>query len=180
MRFFKVFLIGLLLLLVGSNFSLATDPASEIKLDIKEFKLKNGMLFLVVERPTTPQVACRVAIRAGSALEETGRTGIAHLLEHMMFKGTKNFGTLDLEKDMELQQRIEAAYQVVLAEQQKRDPDQELIREKLAEMDTLRAEVHKIYVPQAFSSQLGKNGAVGVNAFTSKDQTQYVGAIGYA
>ena len=177
MRFFKVFLIGLLLLLVASNFSLATDPASETKLDIREFKLKNGMLFLVVERPTTPQVACRLAIRAGSALEETGRTGIAHLLEHMMFKGTKNFGTLDLEKDMELQQRIEAAYQVVLAEQQRRDPDQELIREKLAEMDTLRAEVHKIYVPQAFSSQLGKNGAVGVNAFTSKDQTQYVMSV---
>jgi len=46
MRFFKGFLIGLLLLLVASNFSLATDPASEIKLDIKEFHLKNGILFL--------------------------------------------------------------------------------------------------------------------------------------
>jgi len=131
MRFFKAFLIGLLLLLVGSNFCLATDPGSEIKLDIKEFHLKNGMLFLIVERPTTPQVACRVAIRAGSALEETGKTGIAHLLEHMMFKGTKNFGILDPEKDMELQEQIEAAYQAVLAEQQKRDPDQKLIRKGL-------------------------------------------------
>jgi len=177
MRFFKAFLIGLLLLLVGSNFCLATDPGSEIKLDIKEFQLKNGMLFLIVERPTTPQVACRVAIRAGSALEEAGKTGIAHLLEHMMFKGTKNFGTLDPEKDMELQEQIEAAYQVVIAEQQKRDPDQELIREKLAEMHTLRTEVQKVYVPQAFSSQLGKNGAVGVNAFTTKDQTQYVMSV---
>jgi predicted Zn-dependent peptidase len=177
MRFFKGFLIGLMLLLVAANFSLATDPASEIKLDIKEFHLKNGMLFLIVERPTTPQVACRVAIRAGSALEETGKTGIAHLLEHMMFKGTKNFGILDPEKDMELQEQIEAAYQAVLAEQQKRDPDQKLIREKFAEMDRLRAEVQKIYVPQAFSSQLGKNGAVGVNAFTTKDQTQYVMSV---
>jgi predicted Zn-dependent peptidase len=99
------------------------------------------------------------------------------LLEHMMFKGTKNFGTLDPKKDVELQQRIETAYQVVLAEQQKRDPDRELIREKLAEMDTLRTEVQKIYVPQAFSSQLGKNGAVGVNAFTTKDQTQYIMSV---
>ncbi|NVM26251.1 MAG: insulinase family protein, partial [Desulfobacterales bacterium] len=177
MRLFKAFLIGLLLALVASNLSLATDPASEIRLDIKEFQLKNGMLFLIVERPTTPQVACRVAIRAGSALEETGKTGIAHLLEHMMFKGTKNLGTLDPERDMELQEQIEATYQAVLAEQQRRDPDQELIRERLAEMDTLRAEVQKIYVPQAFSSQLGKNGAVGVNAFTTKDQTQYVMSV---
>lgn len=176
MRFFKVLLIGLLLL-VTWNVCLATDSASEIKLDIKEFQLDNGMLFLVVERPVAPQVACRVAIRAGSALEQAGKTGIAHLLEHMMFKGTKNFGTLDPKKDMELQERIEVAYQVVLAEQQKRDPDRELIGEKLAEMDALRTEVQKIYVPQAFSSQLGKNGAVGVNAFTTKDQTQYMMSV---
>ncbi|UCH00304.1 MAG: insulinase family protein, partial [Deltaproteobacteria bacterium] len=177
MRFFKAFVFGLLLLAVASNSCLAADSAPEIKIDVKEFQLTNGMLFLIVERPTTPQVACRVAIRAGSALEETGKTGIAHLLEHMMFKGTKNFGTLDPEKDRELQGRIEAAYQTVLAEQQRRDPDQDLIREKLAEMDTLRTEVQKIYVPQAFSSQLGKNGAVGINAFTTKDQTQYVMSV---
>ena len=176
MRLFKSLLIGLLLL-VTWNLCLATDLVSEIKLDIKEFQLDNGMLFLVVERPATPQVACRVAIRAGSALEEAGKTGIAHLLEHAMFKGTKNFGTRDPKKDEERQQRIEAAYQVVLAEQQKRNPDRELIADKLAEMDALRTKVQEIYVPQAFSSQLGKNGAVGVNAFTTKDQTQYMMSV---
>ena len=176
MRLFKAFLIGLLVLF-ASNVCLATDLVSEIKLDVKEFQLDNGMLFLVVERPATPQVACRLAIRAGSALEQAGKTGIAHLLEHMMFKGTKNFGTRDPQKDTELQQRIEAAYQVVLAEQRKRNPDRELISNKLAEMDALRTEVQKIYVPQAFSSQLGKNGAVGVNAFTTKDQTQYIASV---
>jgi predicted Zn-dependent peptidase len=135
------------------------------------------MLFLIVERPATPQVACRVAIRSVSALEEAGKSGIAHMLEHMMFKGTENFGTLDPKKDAELQQRIEAAYQVVLTEQGKRDPNRKLITDKLAEMEALRAEVQKIYVPQAFSSQLGKNGAVGVNAFTTKDQTQYIASV---
>jgi len=176
MRFFKALLIGLLVLFT-SNLCLAADLVSEIKLDIKEFHLDNGMLFLVVERPATPQVACRVAIRAGSALEEAGKSGIAHLLEHMMFKGTKNYGTRNPKKDMELQQRIEAAYQVVLAEQGKRDPNRKVITDKLAEMEALRTEVQKIYVPQAFSSQLGKNGAVGVNAFTTKDQTQYMMSV---
>ncbi len=156
---------------------LAEDPTQDIKLSVKEFTLKNGMLFLIVERPTAPQVACRVAIRAGSALEQTGKSGIAHLLEHMMFKGTKNFGTLDVKKDQELQEKIEAAYQVILAEARKRKPDQMLIKTKLAEMDSLRREVQKIYVPQAFSSQLGRNGAVGVNAFTSKEQTQYMASV---
>ena len=94
-----------------------------------------------------------------------------------MFKGTKNFGTTDSKKDIELQERIEAAYQVILEEKNKRHPDKGLIQTKLAEMDRLRQQVQKIYVPQAFSSQLGRNGAVGVNAFTTPDQTQYTVAV---
>ena len=169
--------ISALLLFLTASACLAAGSTVDIRLDVKEFQLENGMLFLVVERPATPQVAARLAIRAGSALEENGRTGIAHLLEHMMFKGTKNFGTLDVAKDAKLQQQIEAAYQTILSEQQKRSPDEKIIQEKRAEMEKLRAEVQKIYVPQAFSSQLGKIGAVGVNAFTSKDQTQYIASV---
>jgi predicted Zn-dependent peptidase len=158
-------------------FCYANSGPDEPSVEVKEFRLRNGMQFLLVERHTTPQVACRLAIRAGSALEEQGRTGIAHLLEHMMFKGTSNFGTLNPERDRELQDKIESAYQIIAAEQQKRKPDETLIRAKLSEMETLRREVQEIYVPQAISSQLGRNGAVGVNAFTSKDQTQYMASV---
>ena len=157
--------------------SSANEPSYRIGLDVKEFKLANGMLFLVIERPSMPQIACRLAIRAGSALETTGKTGIAHMLEHMMFKGTQNFGTIDLKKDLALQREIEDAYQIVLAESINRNPNRELIKEKIAFMNKKRLEVQKIYVPQAFSTQLGKNGAVGVNAFTSMDQTQFMMSI---
>lgn len=177
MRFVQYLIKTILLLLFIASISPASTSPVDIQLNVKEFQLENGMLFLVVERPATPQVAVRLAIRAGSALEETGRTGIAHLLEHMMFKGTRNFGTLDVAKDARLQQQIEAAYQSILNEQQKRSPDQNRIRQKRAEMQKLRAEVQKIYVPQAFSSQLGKIGAAGVNAFTTKDQTQYITSV---
>lgn len=176
MRSYKLIFLTIMLL-VSSGHALAEDSTYEFNLDVKEFQLENGMQFLVVERPATPQVAVRLAIRAGSALEETGKTGIAHLLEHMMFKGTKNFGSLDYKKDEQLQAGIEAAYQTVLEEQRKRNPDQALTEKKRAEMNDLRTEVQKIYVPQVFSSQLGRNGAVGVNAFTSKDQTQYVASV---
>jgi predicted Zn-dependent peptidase len=173
----KIFTLSMILLLLcGGNFA-AGDTSFDLNINVQPFTLDNGMLFLVVERPATPQVAVRLAIRAGSALEETGKTGIAHLLEHMLFKGTKNFGSLDHKKDFELQNRIEAAYQVVLGEQKKRQPNSALIEKKTAEMEALRREVQKIYVPQAFSAQLGKNGAVGVNAFTTKDQTQYVASV---
>ncbi|MGD2268812.1 MAG: pitrilysin family protein [Desulfobacterales bacterium] len=174
MRFLKQLFVGSCLLLFVASSSLAGNSFSDIQITVKEFQLENGMLFLVVERPTTPQVACRLAIRAGSALEDVGKTGIAHMLEHMMFKGTKNFGTRDVEKDLALQEKIDSAYQAVGREQQKRHPNKEFIRKKLEEMERLRAEVQKIYVPQAFSTQLARNGAVGVNAFTTKDQTQYI------
>ncbi|MGD8524306.1 MAG: pitrilysin family protein, partial [Desulfobacterales bacterium] len=187
MRFFKQIAIWFFLavLFVTSGLradsaladSVKKDSAVKLNLEVQEFRLKNGMLFLIVERHATPQVACRLAIRAGSALEKSGKTGIAHMLEHMLFKGTKNFGTLDHEKDGVLQKQIEAAYQAILREQEKRNPDRDKIDKKRAEMDALRAEVQQIYIPQAYSSQLGKNGAVGVNAFTTKDQTQYMVSV---
>ena len=176
MRSYIVIFLTISLLIFSGN-ALAAESVYDLNIEVKEFQLENGMLFLVVERPATPQVAVRLAIRAGSALEETGKTGIAHLLEHMMFKGTKNFGSLDYNKDEQLQARIEAAYQTILEEQIKRNPDRALIEKKNAEMNDLRLEVQKNYEPQVFSSQLGRNGAVGINAFTSKDQTQYVASV---
>jgi predicted Zn-dependent peptidase len=161
------------LTLILSVPSLAGETPLKLNLDVKEFRLKNGMLFLIVERHAAPQVACRVSIRAGSALEESGKTGIAHMIEHMMFKGTKNFGTTDPARDQKLQQEIEAAYQAILLEENKRNPDRRLIEGKQAEIERLRRDVQKIYVSQAFSLQMSMNGAVGINAFTSKDETQY-------
>jgi len=172
---FGITLLAAALVITGA--ANASDPGTQLKLDVKEFTLGNGMMFLVVERPATPQVAVRLAIRAGSALEERGKTGIAHLLEHMMFKGTKNFGSTDYGQDAELQARIDAAYEAVRTEEAKRQPDANVIRERRAEMEQLRLEAQKLYIPQVFSSQLGKNGAVGVNAFTSPDQTQYIASV---
>ena len=171
-RMIIAWLFALVVIPAGAN-----EPTPKLNLDVKEFRLDNGMLFLVVERPTVPQIACRLAIRAGSALEEAGKTGIAHLLEHMMFKGTKNFGSLDPEKDRQLQEAIEQAFQEILTEKRQRTPDTKQIRKNQAQMAELRKEVQQIFVPQVFSSQLGKNGAVGINAFTSKDQTQYIASV---
>ena len=177
MRLHKIFGLSIILLVFAGTVHGVTDTAYDLNIDVKGFQLENGLQVLVVERPATPQVACRLAIRAGSALEQAGKTGIAHLLEHIMFKGTKNFGTLDYKMDQQLQDQIEAAYQSILSEQNKRHPDSELIKKKQAEMNELRLKVQEIYEPQTFSSQLGKNGTVGVNAFTTKDQTQYIASV---
>ncbi|MGD9243194.1 MAG: insulinase family protein, partial [Desulfobacterales bacterium] len=70
-----------ILLLTASVHGSRAHASLETNIGVEEFTLDNGMLFLVVNRPAMPQVAVRLAIRAGSALEETGKTGIAHLLE---------------------------------------------------------------------------------------------------
>ncbi len=171
-RLLKIFVISVVWSLLGNPLMVqAGEPATNIA--VEQFELANGMRFLVVERPAVPQISFRLAIRAGSALEEAGQTGIAHLLEHMLFKGTKNFGSRDWQVDQALQGKIDAAYQVIQAEQAKREPDQTLIAEQQEKMAALRQQVQQIYQPQAFSSQLGKNGGVDINAFTSRDQTQY-------
>ena len=110
MRIIKIIIQTLIILLLTGEVFAVADTTDDININVQTFQLDNGMLFLVVERPATPQVACRLAIRAGSALEDTGKTGIAHLLEHMLFKGTKNFGSLDHMKDQELQIRIFAMF----------------------------------------------------------------------
>ena len=171
-RLLKILVISVVWSLLGTPLvAQASETATNIA--VEQFELANGMQFLVVERPAVPQISFRLAIRAGSALEETGQTGIAHLLEHMLFKGTKNFGSIDWQTDQTLQEEIDAAYQVIKAEQAKREPNQEVITTQREKMATLRQNVQAIYQPQAFSSQLGKNGGVGINAFTTRDQTQY-------
>ncbi len=168
--------LGVLLILVGALGAAAGTEALP-GLAVQEFTLPNGMLFLVVERHTTPQVAVRLAIRAGSALEDAGRTGLAHLVEHMLFKGTRNFGSRDFRRDAEIQERIDALFEELRAEEARRHPDRERIRRLGEEMERLRLEAQGLYIPQVFSTQLGKNGAVGVNAFTNTDQTQYVASV---
>lgn len=168
-----VFCLAATMGLGGFNSAIAANPAAKVQVDVESFTLPNGMLFLVVNRPELPQVACRLTIKAGSTFESAGNTGIAHMLEHMLFKGTKNFGTTDLKQDLNLQRRIEAAYQQILYEENKPEPDQAKIALTRGEMADLREQARAIYVPNAVFMQLGKNGANNLNAMTSSDWTIY-------
>jgi hypothetical protein len=66
---------------------------------VTEFELDNGMKFIVVERHEAPVAFCAVAFKVGAIYERPGITGISHLLEHMLFKGTETVGTKDYEAE---------------------------------------------------------------------------------
>jgi len=159
---------------------------------VKEHTLSNGMRLLMVERHDKPTVSTAWIVRAGSANEKPGMTGVAHLFEHMMFKGSKTIGTTNIARDME----INAAQDQLQAEIRKeetilrkkelageiadmRDPKARSPRhQKLVDdMAKLEKEQQELLVKDEFSKIYTQAGGTGLNAFTYQDATCYVQTV---
>jgi predicted Zn-dependent peptidase len=94
MRLKQQFLVGLLTCaLLATSSTLAVPKAGSVHVDFKETKLKNGLRVITVEDHSAPVIALDITYNVGSRNERQGRTGFAHLFEHMMFKGSENVGT---------------------------------------------------------------------------------------
>ncbi len=93
------FLIASLCLLVLVAGLVSTALAQTLEDKVTEFELDNGMKFIVVERHEAPVAFCAVAFKVGAIYERPGITGISHLLEHMLFKGTETIGTKDYKAE---------------------------------------------------------------------------------
>ena len=99
MRLKQQFLIGLLTCaLLATSGTLAVPKAGSVHVDFKETKLKNGLRVITVEDHSAPVIALDITYNVGSRNERQGRTGFAHLFEHMMFKGSENVGTGSISK----------------------------------------------------------------------------------
>ncbi len=95
------------LTVIGFLASISIVLAAEVTLDAKEHVLENGMKILMIQKSGVPQVVCHVYYKVGSINERPGITGIAHLHEHMMFKGTKMMGVSDFEADAAIDRKID-------------------------------------------------------------------------
>lgn len=155
---------------------------------VSEFTLENGMTFLVAPRKDSATALCGFAARVGSANERPGITGLAHLFEHLLFKGTRTIGTTNAERDLEIiaaQERVKDAMRAedrAIRERVRRgeidDPASpaarsERYRELEAEFERLVREQRRVLVPDEFDRLLSEAGAADVNAFTSEDMTVY-------
>ncbi|MCM2358351.1 MAG: insulinase family protein [Geobacteraceae bacterium] len=142
---------------------------------VREHTLNNGMKLLLVERHTSPTVAAWIRFRVGSVDERSDERGLAHLLEHMLFKGTRTLGTTDYAAEKRILDKIEETAQLLMVEQAKRGQgDRARIAGLKKELDRLEAEAGKYVVKEEFSIIYAKNGGSGYNAFTSKDGTTYL------
>nr|WP_246525464.1 pitrilysin family protein [Geomobilimonas luticola] len=153
----------------------ATANAAGLEEKVREHTMKNGMKLLLVERHSSPTIAAWIRFRVGSVDERSDERGLAHLLEHMLFKGTTTLGTKDYAAEKPLLDKIEATAVQLMDEKAKREKgDPARIASLKKELGQLEAEAAKFVVKEEFAEIYAKNGGSGYNAFTSKDGTTYL------
>ena len=149
--------------------------------DLKSFEqrittkvLPNGLTIVICERPEAPVFSFSTFIDAGDVNDPSGQSGLAHMFEHLAFKGTSEIGTTDYEAEKTALAKVEAANSAYEAEYLKsvgRDP------KKLADLQKAvkdaEDEARKFVIPNQFTDVAERNGATGVNASTALDETKY-------
>ena len=162
--------------------------AEKPRIEVQELTLPNGMRFLLFERHESPTVAAGWLAHVGSVNEREGITGISHLFEHMMFKGTRTIGTKDIQADLRIIDEQEK-----IQDEMRRE--MELMREKLrhGEIDDLQkpeswtphyrelqkrfdelvAQQRQIIIKDQMDQIYTKNGGENLNAMTTEDFTLY-------
>ncbi|MEZ4485804.1 MAG: pitrilysin family protein [Syntrophotaleaceae bacterium] len=162
---------ALLLLFVGVP-SLQGATLAE---KVQEHTCANGLKLLVVERPGAPVFSAYLTVGVGAVHETSSGRGVAHLLEHLRFKGTTTIGTRDYQQELPLLEAIEETGDAI--DRARRQPDEAdaqrvaALEQKLTE---LQQRHRQLVVKDEFSQIYARNGGVGYNAFTSKDLTSYL------
>ena len=138
-------------------------------LNVREYTLKNGLkVFMSVYRDA-PRIQTYIAVRAGSKNDPKETTGLAHYLEHMLFKGSHQLGTTDWEREKVELQKIENLYEVY------RKTTGEAERAEIYhQIDSISYVASTIAIANEYDKSMSAIGSQGTNAFTSNDYTMYV------
>src|SRR5690606_20209624 len=139
---------------------------------VRIYTLKNGLKVYLSDYKIAPRIQTCRAVRAGGKNDPADNTGLAHYLEHMMFKGTSDFGTLDWEKERVLLDSIESMFQHyrTLTNPAERKSYYRLI-------DQVSNEASRYAIPNEYDRMVSALGAQGTNAYTTEDRTVYINDI---
>ncbi|HEY0244043.1 MAG TPA: pitrilysin family protein, partial [Mucilaginibacter sp.] len=177
----KLFLLGLLFLAVtklsaqnniawkqatsgGYTYKYVTgDPTHS-----RFYTLKNGLTVILSPTTKQPRIQAYIAVKAGSKTDPSNHTGLAHYLEHMMFKGTDKYGSLDWAKEKPYLDKIDDLY-----EQYNSTKDEDKRKEIYKEIDKTSGEAAKFAIANEYDKMMTSMGGQGSNAFTSLEQTVY-------
>ena len=141
-------------------------------LNVRIYTLKNGLKVYLSQYKNAPRIQTQIAVKAGGKNDPANNTGLAHYLEHIMFKGSSDFGTLDWKKESTYLDSIESmfAHYGTLA-----DPTQRTDYYKL--IDKVSNEASQFAIPNEYDKMLSEMGAQGTNAYTTEDRTVYINDI---
>jgi len=144
-------------------------------LDVKEHVLGNGMKILMIPKPGVPRVVCHIYFKVGSINEKPGITGLAHIHEHMMFKGTEMMGVTDFAKDEAIDKQIDEVMDQIYREKYwKADGgDKAKLAELQKQADALIASEKPYIIKDDLWTLYMKNGGTALNASTGNENTGY-------
>ena len=132
------------------------------------YTLKNGLNVVLSVNKKEPRIAAQIAVRTGSTNDPADHTGLAHYLEHLLFKGTDKFGTLDWAKEKPLLDQIDGLY-----EQYNKTTDPEKRKEIYKEIDRISGEASKFSIANEYDKLMASIGSQGTNAHTWVEETVY-------
>ena len=138
------------------------------------YTLDNGLKVYLTSYDDAPRVQTNIAVRAGSKNDPADATGLAHYLEHMLFKGTNVYGTLDYKKEAPMLDKIEALYEDYRSYEMSDTKNRERI---WADIDSISGEAAKYAIANEYDKMVSGLGAKGTNAYTSFEKTVYINDI---
>ena len=138
-------------------------------LQVREYTLDNGLKVFMSVYKDAPRIQTYIAVRAGSKNDPSETTGLAHYLEHMMFKGSQKLGTSDWEREKVELDKIEALYEVY-----RRTTDDAKRAAIYHQIDSISYLASTIAIANEYDKSMTAIGSEGTNAFTSNDYTMYV------
>ena len=157
-------------------FALFIGQASAATLEerVVEHRLANGITLILMERHQAPIVAVNLTYRVGGVHEHNGITGVAHLYEHMAFKGSRTIGVTDAAREQPVLEELDRLAEAITAEKARRpaaDPTRlAALRKQFTEVE---ATADGFVVPSELATLYQRHGGVGLNATTGKDLTRY-------
>lgn len=139
-----------------------------------EFTLDNGLKFLVLERHEVPVVSFYIHADVGAVDEVKGITGLAHLFEHLAFKGTKTIGTKNYDAEAKAMARMDELFDAIKAERRKAEPNQTHLEQLQKQFEAAQTEAQKHIEHDEYEDVYQKEGCSSFNAGTGQDYTCYI------
>jgi predicted Zn-dependent peptidase len=152
----------------GYSYELVANDLSNTRI----YTLDNGLKVYLSHNPNEPRIMGLIGVRAGSTSDPVETTGLAHYFEHIMFKGTSSYGTIDWEKEKPLLDSISNLFEIYREEK-----DEAKRKDIYKKIDKFSIEASKYAIPNEYDKMLTEMGARYTNAFTSYDRTAYMNDI---